>query len=193
MIAMSTEGVKIFNKWEVGDIEIRDEGLKRYVNLKKVIVPHSGGRHEHRRFAKSNVNILERLANRFMRPGRNGGKKEKGLTIVRNALEIIHLRSGRNPVDVLVRAIENAAPREDVTRLSYGGIVYFKAVDVAPLRRVDLALRYLAGSARESSFRNRKTVEECLADEILLASENNTKSFAIKRKFELERVALSSR
>jgi len=45
-----------------------------------------------------------------MRPGRNGGKKTKGLKIVRNAFEIIYLRTGRNPLEVLVRTLENAAP-----------------------------------------------------------------------------------
>ncbi len=184
---------KLFGKWSVEDIEVRDEGLKRYISLKPMLIPHSGGRHEHRRFGKSEVNIVERLANMFMRPGKNGGKKTKALKIVKNALEIVHLRTGRNPVEVLVRAIENAAPREDVTRLSYGGIVYFKAVDISPQRRVDLALRYIAQSAREASFRNRKTVDECLADEIVLAAENDAKSFAVRKKMEQERVALASR
>jgi len=115
------------------------------------------------------------------------------LKIIRNALEIIHLRTGQNPIQVLVRALENAAPREDVTRLSYGGIVYFKAVDISPQRRLDLALRYIAQGAREASFRNRKTTDEALADEIILAASNDSKSFAIRKKNELERIALASR
>lgn len=187
------EKFKIFGKWNVNDVEVKDPGLKRYICLKPTIIPHSGGRHEHRRFTKAEVNIVERLANMFMRPGPNGGKKTMGLRIVRNALEIIHLRTRQNPIQVLVRAIENAAPREDVTRLSYGGIVYFKAVDISPQRRLDLALRYLAQGAREASFRNRKTPEEALADEIISAAENDPRSLAIRRKNELERVALASR
>jgi len=182
---------KIFDKWSTEGIEIRDPGLQRYICLKPMV--HSGGRHEHRRFGKANVSVVERLANMLMRPGRNGGKKSKALKIVRNALEIIHLRTGANPIEVLVRALENAAPREDVTRLSYGGIVYFKAVDISPQRRLDLALRYITTAAREASFRSRKTVDECLADEIILASQNDSKSYAIKKKLELERIALASR
>lgn len=184
---------KIFGKWDVEGIEVKDPGLKRYICLKPVILPHSGGRHEHKRFGKANVNIVERLANMLMRPGKNGGKKSKALKIVRNALEIIHLRTGMNPIEVLVRALENAAPREDVTKLSYGGIVYFKAVDISPQRRLDLALRYITTAARESSFRNRKTVDECLAEEIILAAQNDSRSYAIRKKLELERVALASR
>ncbi|MCD6235935.1 MAG: 30S ribosomal protein S7, partial [Thaumarchaeota archaeon] len=179
------EKFKIFGKWDVSEVEVKDPGLKRYICLRPMVVPHSGGRHEHKRFGKAEVNVVERLANMFMRPGPNGGKKTKALKIVKNALEIIHLRTGQNPIQVLVRAIENAAPREDVTRLSYGGIVYFKAVDISPQRRLDLALRYLAQGARDSSFRNRKTPEEALADEIILAAENDARSLAIRRKNEL--------
>ncbi|MEM2237377.1 MAG: 30S ribosomal protein S7 [Candidatus Caldarchaeum sp.] len=185
--------IKLFDLWSLEGIEVLDEGLKRYISLKPVIVPHSSGRHEHRRFAKSQVNIVERLANMLLRPGKNGGKKSKALSAVKNALWIIHLRTGRNPVEVLVRAVENAAPLEDVTRLSYGGIVYFKAVDISPQRRADLALRNIAQAARENSFRSRRTIDECLAEEIILAAEKDSKSFAIKKKIELERVALASR
>lgn len=188
-----SEHLKVFGQWSVEGIEILDEGLKKYISLTPSVVPHSSGRHEHRRFAKSQVNIIERLANMLMRPGKNGGKKTKALSAVKNALAIIHLKTGRNPVEVFVRAVENAAPLEDVTRLSYGGIVYFKAVDISPQRRVDLALRNIAQAAMENSFKTRKTIDECLADEILLAAEKDSKSFAVKKKIELERVALASR
>jgi len=187
------EKFKLFGRWRLDEVEVKDPGLKRYICLKPMLVPHSGGRHEHRRFGKAEVNVVERLANMFMRPGPNGGKKTKALKIVRNALEIIHLRTRRNPVQVLVRAIENSAPREDVTKLSYGGIVYFKAVDISPQRRLDLALRHLAQGAREACFRSRKTPEEALAEEIIAAAENDSRSFAIRKKNELERIALASR
>ncbi|MCS7126487.1 MAG: 30S ribosomal protein S7 [Aigarchaeota archaeon] len=193
MSAEVVEKFKIFGKWSVEGIEVKDPGLKRYINLKPTLVPHSGGRHEHRRFGKANVNIVERLANMFMRPGRNGGKKTKGLKIVKNAFEIIHLRTGRNPIEVLVRALENAAPREDTTKLVYGGILYLKAVDISPQRRLDLALRYIAQASREAAFRNRKKVEEALAEEIILAAENDSKSYSIRKKVELERMAYASR
>jgi len=187
------EKFKLFGRWRLDEVEVKDPGLKRYICLKPMLVPHSGGRHEHRRFGKAEVNVVERLANMLMRPGPNGGKKTKALKIVRNALEIIHLRTRQNPVQVLVRAIENSAPREDVTKLSYGGIVYFKAVDISPQRRLDLALRHLAQGAREACFRSRKTPEEALAEEIIAAAENDSRSFAIRKKNELERIAYSSR
>ncbi len=191
--SVDPEEIKIFGKWKYDDIVIRDPGLKRYISLKPVWLPHTGGRHEHRRFGKAEVPIVERLINNMMHPGRNMGKKHLAYTIVKQAFELIHIRTGENPLQVLVRAIENAAPREDVTRIMYGGITYFVAVDVSPQRRVDLALKHLAEGARQCAFNNPKSIEECLADEIIAAANNDTKSYAIRRKEEIERIALSSR
>ncbi len=192
-IGIDPARIKLFGKWSFEGIEIRDPGLKRYISLKPVYLPHTGGRHEHRRFGKSEVPIVERLINKLMRPGRNMGKKHLAYNIVKHAFEIIYLRTGENPLQVLVRAIENAAPREDVTRIMYGGITYFVAVDVSPQHRVDVALKHLTEGARSCAFNNPKPIEECLAEEIIAAAEGDTRSYAIRRKEEIERIALSSR
>ncbi|ABM81401.1 30S ribosomal protein S7 [Hyperthermus butylicus] len=185
--------IKLFGKWSFEGVEIRDPSLKRYISLKPVWLPHTGGRHEHRRFGKAEVPIVERLINKLMRPGRNMGKKHLAYNIVKQAFEIIYLRTGENPIQVLVRAIENAAPREDVTRIMYGGITYFVAVDVSPQHRVDVALKHLTEGARMCAFNNPKSIEECLAEEIIAAAQGDTKSYAIRKKEEIERIALSSR
>lgn len=185
--------IKLFGKWSFQGIEVKDLGLKRYVSLKPVLVPHSMGRHEHGRFHKSEVNIVERLVNTLMRPGRSAGKKERAINLVKNAFEIINLRTGKNPIEVLVKAVENSAPCEDTTRISYGGVVYHMAVDIAPQRRVDISLRLLSEGARKASFGNPRPLEEYLAEEIVFASENDVKSNAIKKRNELERVARASR
>ena len=187
------QDVKLFEKWSLKDIQVKDLGLERYINLKALVVPHSMGRHEHKRFSKANVNIVERLANNLMRPGKNAGKKAKAMNIVQHAFEIIHLRTGRNPIEVLVRAVENSAPCEDTTRISYGGIVYHLSVDVAPQRRVDLALRNICEGARMASMHNPRSIEECLAEELALAAEHEMKSYAVSKRHELERVAQASR
>jgi len=93
----------------------------------------------------------------------------------------------------LVKAVENSAPCEDTTRISYGGIVYHMAVDVAPLRRVDLALRLLTEGARKATLNNPRTLEECLADELVLAANKDVKSYAVGKRNEIERIARSSR
>jgi small subunit ribosomal protein S7 len=185
--------IKLFGKWSFQGIEVKDLGLKRYISLKPILVPHSMGRHEHGRFHKSEVNIVERFVNTLMRPGRSAGKKERVINLVRNAFEIINLRTGKNPIEVLVRAVENSAPGEDTTRISYGGVVYHQAVDMAPQRRVDIALRLVSEGARKASFGNPRSLEEHLAEEIVFASENDVKSNAIKKRNEMERVARASR
>jgi len=187
------EEIKLFGKWDFEEVEVRDPGLRRYICLRPVYVPHSMGRHEHKRFGKSEVNIVERLVNNLMRPGKNAGKKLRAINVVKNAFEIIHLRTGENPIQVLVRAIENSAPCEDTTRISYGGIVYHLAVDISPQRRLDLALRFICEGARQASFGNPKPLEECLAEEIILAANNDVKSYAVSKRHEMERIALASR
>ncbi|MEM3578348.1 MAG: 30S ribosomal protein S7 [Candidatus Bathyarchaeia archaeon] len=185
--------IKLFNKWSFNEVQVKDLGLQRYVSLKAIVIPHSMGRHEHKRFHKANVNIVERLVNNLMRPGKNAGKKAKAINIVEHAFEIIHLRTGRNPIEVLVRAVENSAPCEDTTRISYGGIVYHLSVDVAPQRRVDLALRHICEGARQASMHNPRSIEECLAEELILAANNDMKSYAVSKRHELERIAMASR
>ncbi|MCK4439609.1 30S ribosomal protein S7 [Candidatus Bathyarchaeota archaeon] len=185
--------IKLFGKWSFKGIEIKDLGLSRYVSLKPVAVPHSMGRHEHKRFRKAKVNIVERLLNNLMRPGKNAGKKTKAISIMKQTFEIIHLRTGRNPIEVLAEAVENSAPCEDTTRLSYGGIVYHLSVDISPQRRVDLALRLLSDAVRESSMHNPRPVAECMAEELILAANHDMKSHAISKRHERERIAKASR
>jgi small subunit ribosomal protein S7 len=185
--------IKLFGKWGFNGIEVKDLGLKRYISLRPSYNPHSMGRHEHGRFRKAQVNIVERLINNIMRPGKNAGKKARAINLVKNAFEIVNLRGGQNPIEALVRAVENSAPCEDTTRISYGGIVYHMAVDVAPQRRVDLALRLITEGARRASLNNPRSIEECLAEEVILAANKDVKSYAFSKRNETERIARSSR
>ena len=185
--------IKLFQKWSFKDIEVTDLGLKRYLNLTPMVTPHSMGRHEHQRFRKAKVNIVERLINNLMRPGKNAGKKAKTTNIVKQAFEIINLRTGKNPVEIMVKAVENTAPAEDTTRISYGGVVYHLAVDVAPQRRIDLAIRYISEGARAASLNTPRSIAECVADELILAANKDIKSYAVAKRNERERIAQSSR
>ncbi len=185
--------IRLFGKWSFENIQVEDVGLKRYLSVSPVYIPHSMGRHEHRKFHKAEVSIVERFVNTLMRPGKNAGKKARAISTLRNAFEIIQLRTGRNPVEVLVKAVENSAPCEDTTRISYGGTVYHMAVDITPQRRVDVALRLLSEGARKSTFGNPRTLEECIAEELGLAANNDIKSFAVSKCNEMERIARASR
>jgi len=193
----------LFGKWDSTEVEIKDVGLARYISLKPVLLPHTSGRHAHKRFHKSQVPIVERFVNKLLnagrrkdkrtRTGRNAGKKLQAINALRRVFEMIDYRTGLNPIQVLVTAIENSAPAEETTRISYGGMAYPRSVDVSPQRRIDLALKYLAVGATRSAHKNAKSFEECLIDELLLAYKGDSGSFAIARKEERERVARSAR
>src|SRR2546427_7435806 len=193
--------VQVLHKWDTPEIAITDPGLKNVISLKPAVIPVTFGRHEQKRLKKAEVNIVERLANKMVgfgkkyakNTGRMGGKKAKMLNIVKTAFEIIHLETGKNPVELLVRAIENSSPNEDTTRIVYGGVVYHVSVDVAPLRRVDLALRFIAEGVRESTYSSPQAIEEALAEEIILACNNDMASHAGKKKNEQERISMASR
>ena len=188
-----SQDIKLFQKWSFKEIKVEDIGLQRYLNLTPMVAPHSMGRHEHQRFRKAKVNVVERLINSLMRSGKNAGKKAKTTNIVKEAFEIINAKTGKNPIEVLVKAVENAAPCEDTTRISYGGVVYHLSVDVAPQRRIDLAIRHISEGARASSINNPKSIQETLADELILAANKDIKSAGVAKRNEIERVAQSSR
>jgi len=191
----------LWNKWDLTQVKVNDLGLQSVIDLKPILLPHSGGRHEHQKFSKSRVNVVERLVNLMMHfgkkyaknTGRMGGKKQKAMGIVATAFDIVHLKTGQNPVQTLVKALENSAPNEDTTRMSYGGVVYHISVDISPTRRIDIALRFISEGVREAAFGSMRSVEEVLADELVLAANGDSNSYAVKKKNEQERIAMASR
>lgn len=185
--------MKLFEKYDLNEVEVHDAGLAKYMNILPIVIPHTGGRWANKPFGKAKANLVERLINNMMRTENYTGKKAKSYRVVRSAFELITQRTNRHPVQVLVDAIEKAAPREEITRLRFGGISVPRAVDVAPSRRLDLALRNICQGAVSATFKNRKPVEECLADEILMAAKGDMQSSAIAKKEELERIAASAR
>lgn len=185
--------LKLFGRYSFKDVKVRDISLEKYISLKPVLLPWSGGRHEHKKFLKAKVNIVERLVNKLMRPGKMGGKKAKAINIVRTAFRIIELETGENPIQLLVYAIENAGPCEDVTTIAYGGAAYSVSVDVSPLRRIDVALKNIVIGAKTHARSSKISIEEALAREIILAARNDLSSYAVSKRIEIERIALASR
>merc|ERR1719492_454897 len=129
----------------------------------------------------------------IMRYGRNCGKKSLAVQHMKQVFEIIHLLTGDNPIDVLVKAVENGGAREDSQRIGAGGVVRRQSVDVSPLRRVNQAMYNMSVGARTAAFRNIASFSECLADEIIACANKDPTSAAIKKKDELERIAKSNR
>ena len=185
--------MKLFEKYDLTEVIVHDAGLAKYMNLNPIVIPHTGGRWANKPFGKAKANLVERLINGMMRTENYTGKKSKSYRVVRSSFEIIAKKTGKNPVQILVDALEHTAPREEITRLRFGGISVPRAVDVSPSRRLDMALRNITTGAVSATFKNRKPVEECLADEILMAAKGDMQSSAIAKKEELERVAGSAR
>ncbi len=187
------DNVLLFGRFDVSEIHIEDPGIARYVDVSPIAVPHTGGKHSSKAFGKAKMSVVERLINGMMRTGAFTGKKIKSYRAVEDAFIIIHDKTKRNPLQMLVDALQNAAPREEITRLQYGGISVPKAVDVAPARRVDLSLRHICRGALESSHKSRKPIGECLADEIIAASKGDVNCYSVRKKEEVERVSASAR
>ncbi len=203
---MVLEKILLFGKWDTTGIEVMDPGLRQYINLEPVYIPiRARGKYAKKRFGKRKVHIVERLINKLMVPGHEGkkhrftsgrctGKTVNVMNIVRKAFEIIEKRTGKNPVEVLVRAIENAAPREEIVLIEIGGVRVPKAVDTSPQRRVDVALRWIAQGTYKKCYKQHLKAPEALAEEIIAAAENNPqRSYAIQKKIEIERQAAASR
>ncbi len=196
---------KLFNKYSY-DVQVADETIRDYINLRPSVIPHTFGRVGKRKL-RVQKNVVELLVNKLMRGGTGEklggklirthgklqGKKTRVIAIVEKAFDSIQEKQKRNPIEMLVKAIENSSPREDVTRVEYGGVRYQVAVDVSPKRRVDMALRNISLAAIISSFDKKATLAEALANEITLAANGDVNSYAIKRKDEVERIARSAR
>ncbi|MFP3950311.1 MAG: 30S ribosomal protein S7 [Candidatus Micrarchaeia archaeon] len=201
--------MKLFGKYELDGIEVRDLSLKSSLSFEDINYrAHTFGRHAKKQHAKNKVNVVERLTNKLMRGGTgektsgkvirtNGrlqGKKQQVLKVVEKAFDIVAEKTGKNPVQVLVDGLENSAPREEVTRVSYGGVSYQIAVDSSSSRRLDLALRNMTLAALMRAFKNPVSISESLADEIIYSANNDVQnSFAIKKRDEAERMARSAR
>ncbi|MBD3313653.1 30S ribosomal protein S7 [Candidatus Woesearchaeota archaeon] len=196
--------MKAFNKWSTKDITVEDAGLKDYISLQARIVPRTGGSNVGTRFIKSKTFIVERLMNRVMVAGHKGkkhfkssnhmtGKAANAYDIVEKAFEKIEQKTKQNPIEVFVKALENAAPREEIVTIEYGGARYPKAVECAPQRRIDIALKIMTQGSYHSVFNKKKSIVDGLADEILAAYNSSQNSNAISKKLELERQADASR
>jgi len=197
--------LKIFNKWETENITVTDPGLRSYINIKPVIIPRTFGRLASKQFHKSQMNIIERFADHIfvsghksrkhtITSGKNVGKTFKVWKIIQETFDMLEKRANKNPVEVFVKALENAALREEITSFQVGGIIVRKAVITSPQRRVDLALRLICQSSYQKAFNNPKKMSEALADEIFAAYNNDSQnSFSIKEKERKEREAGGAR
>lgn len=194
---------KVFDMYDMAEVTVTDQALVPYINIQPKLLIKSHGRNVGK-FTQTKVHIIERLANRLAVPGHVGkkhkiitahssGKYAKNMETVMDTLKIIQEKKKMNPVQTLIKAIENASPRDEITTIEYGGARYPQAVDVSPLRRVNLAIRWMVQGAYQRSFGKKKTMAESLAQEIMNAADLNMESYALGKKNEAEKQADSAR
>jgi small subunit ribosomal protein S7 len=196
--------MKLLNRWESQNITLTDHSLKKIINLKERLVAKTQGRNASRRFYRNKTNIVERLITRMMVPGHKGKKHFKSSgscsgkyttcsKVVTETFKIIEQKTKENPLQIFVTAIENAAPREEITTVEYGGARYPQAVDCSPQRRIDIVLRIMVQGSYQKSFGKKIKMREALAEEILAAYNMDQKSAAVAKKLEMERMADAAR
>jgi small subunit ribosomal protein S7 len=195
--------MKLFDLWDISEVKVDDQGLKRVINLQPKLLLKSHGRIKYDA-AKTKVNVVERFINLLQVPGSRGkkhriitswitGKHGKCTKILIDTFKIIEQKTGQNPVAVFVKAIENAAPRDEVTTLEYGGARYPQAVDISPRRRLNIVLRFFVNGAYDKAFNKKATITQALANEIIAAYNNTSDSYAISKKNDIEKQADAAR
>jgi len=195
--------MKLMDIYDVSNILIKDPALKPYINIEPKLLLKSQGRNVGK-FGKTKVNIIERIANRIATPGHIGkkhkivtnwasGKYNKNMKLFMKTLSIIEKKKKQNPIQVLINAIENGSPRDEITVIEHAGARYPQAVDCSPMRRIDLAVRWMVQGAYQKCFGKKKKMADSLADEIIKASDGNMESYLMTKKNESEKQADSAR
>jgi small subunit ribosomal protein S7 len=189
---------KVFDMYDVSEVKVADPALQPYINLTPRLLLKTHGRQA------TKPNVIEKLANRLAVPG-HVGKKHKIITswssgkyninmkTILEVLQRIEEKTKKNPVQVLVTAIENGSPRDEITVIESGGARYPQAVDCSPTRRVNLAIRWFIQGSYAKAFGKKKFMKDTLADEIIAASEKSMDSYAVGKKTESEKQADSAR
>ncbi|MFA5484814.1 MAG: 30S ribosomal protein S7 [Candidatus Pacearchaeota archaeon] len=195
--------MKVFGLYNASEVRVTDPSLKKVINLSPKLVLKSHGRIKWDP-TKSKVNVVERLINILQVPGSRGkkhriitswitGKHSKCTKIVIDAFKIIEEKTKENPLKIFIKALENGAPRDEITTIEYGGARYPQAVDVSPRRRLNLVLRFIANGAYDKAFNKKMNITESLAKEIMAAADNSSESYAISKKNEIEKQADAAR
>jgi small subunit ribosomal protein S7 len=127
---------------------------------------------------------IQMIINRIML----SGKKSTVTTLVYDAIDAIHEKTGKDGVEVFEQALRNVGPMVEVRPRRVGGATYQVPMEVSPERRLTLAMRWIITASRA---RSGKSFSEKLAAELMDASENQGAS--IRRKEETHKMAEANR
>ena len=199
-----TKKILLFNRWDTNEVKVNDYGLRTHINLVPIIVPRTDGKYTTKQKDKRKINVVERFSNKIMVPGHRGKKHKitsgqfSGNTVtiynsMKEAFVIIENKTKKNPIQVLVEAIENSALLEEVASYRLGGIIARNAVIVSPHRRLDIALRHISQGIYRTSFKNKSSLAQVIAAELIAAANNDNKTFAIQERNRIEKEAEGAR
>ena len=131
----------------------------------------------------SSVTVQE-FINRMMR----GGKKSAAQRVMYDTLGLIEERAKRNPLEVFEQAMRNVTPTIEVKPRRVGGATIQVPVEIAPERRMTLAMRWILAGARS---RGGKSMAEKLAGELMDAAQGQ--GTAIKKREDTHKMAEANR
>ncbi|MBL7206561.1 MAG: 30S ribosomal protein S7 [Candidatus Aenigmarchaeota archaeon] len=194
----------LFNKWDMSGVKVEDGGLEKLINIKPVVVPKTYGRYSTEFIHKKKMPIVERFMNKLMVPGHKGkkhkltsgkcsGNTESIMISMKKAFTEIENKTKQNPVQILVKAIENSAPLEEVAAYRLGGIIARKAVVMGPGRRIDIALRHLTQGIYKADFQKKKQLYQVIAEELIAASKADGNNHAVSERNRIEKEAEGAR
>jgi small subunit ribosomal protein S7 len=195
--------MKIFDRWDIKEVSVRDPGLVKYVNLRPAVMPRTFGRNRGD-YSKNEMNIVERFMNKLMITGHSGRRHKltsgrftgNYQTIMREtitAFETIEDRTKKNPVQVLVDAIEKSALYEEIAAYQMGGMIARKAVITSPQRRVDFSLRLITQGIYKATFKTRKTLGQVIAEQLMAIANEDAKTLPIRERNRIEKEAEGAR
>ena len=121
---------------------------------------------------------------KFMNVIMESGKKAIAERIIYGALDQVEKKANKDPLEIFLTALNNVKPMVEVKSRRVGGANYQVPVEVRPVRRIALAMRWLKESARK---RGEKSMAQRLANELLEASEG--RGGAMKKRDEVHRMA----
>lgn len=127
---------------------------------------------------------VTKLVNNIMLDGKKGVAQK----ICYDAFDLIKERTGKEPIEVFNQALENVMPVLEVKARRVGGANYQVPIEVRPVRRQTLALRWIVSYARK---RSERTMMERLAGELIDASNGSGNAF--KKKEDMHKMADANR
>lgn len=199
------EPIKLFNRWDMDGLKVNDPGLSRYINIKPIVIPRTAGRLTHASIDRPKIPVVERFINHLMVPGHRGKKHKYSsgngpasaraiMAAVYEAFALIEERTKKNPIEVMVRALENSALLEEIAAYRMGGVMARQAVVISPQRRLDLALRNITQGIYQSNFAKKHTLAEAIANELIAGAANDgQKSIGVRERQRVEKEAEGSR